>query len=427
MAKFHQPQINPFNVPQMVGTGNIVSNYLFNNYDTELTPAKWRQAINAALQYSDLSLLDMVYSYCIQSSPFLVSQINKRLIPMDKRNFALEINGKIDQRLTDEFVGSWWFRTFMRYIVLSRFYGVKEFSIDTKKRVITDFPLRNIDIFNEGLRLGTYQYQEIINAKDYDNLFFFQPETDQDFRLGLLQPISKMMIQMLETYVNWSLLGKRYSFPLTTIGYNANNTEAKKQARIVAQNLDMMSIPIIPFRSEYGNAGRSIYSIEVNPIQTQTNSDAFRVMKELISESRSEIMQLITGGTLLGATEKNTNSENLADIHLSLYNDILDADVRIALQMFNRAENLEKLARLFGNKRIESAKLVEIPDMRVSQRLFTDVGDMMAKQGLKYTAEAFEKVGLSKEDIIDDTKKSQKSVLNGLFRKKSTKNDPKTE
>lgn len=419
MAKFHQPQINPFNVPQQVGVGNIVSNYLFNNYGVELTPAKWRQAVDAALQYSDLSLLDMVYSYCVQSSPFLVSQINKRLVPMDKRNFAFSVGGKIDEDLTNTLVQSWWFRGFMRYIVLSRFYGVKEFSIDAKKRVMTDFPLRNIDIFNEGLRFGTYQYQEIINAKDYDNLFYFQPESDQDFKLGLLQPISKMMIQMLDTYTNWSLLGKRYSFPLTTIGYNANSAEAKTQARIVAQNLDMMSIPIIPFRSEYGNAGRSIYSIEVNPIQTQTNSDAFRVMKELISESRSEIMQLITGGTLLGATEKNTNSENLADIHLALYNDILAGDVRLVLQMFNREENLEKLAKLFGISRLTKAKLVEIPDTRVSQRLFVEVGDMMAKQGLKYTNDAFEKVGLNKEDIIEEEpQNSKKGVLNGLFRKK---------
>lgn len=419
MAKFHQPQINPFNVPQQVGVGNIVSNYLFNNYGVELTPAKWRQAVDAALQYSDLSLLDMVYSYCVQSSPFLVSQINKRLVPMDKRNFAFSVGGKIDEDLTNTLVQSWWFRGFMRYIVLSRFYGVKEFSIDAKKRVMTDFPLRNIDIFNEGLRFGTYQYQEIINAKDYDNLFYFQPESDQDFKLGLLQPISKMMIQMLDTYTNWSLLGKRYSFPLTTIGYNANSAEAKTQARIVAQNLDMMSIPIIPFRSEYGNAGRSIYSIEVNPIQTQTNSDAFRVMKELISESRSEIMQLITGGTLLGATEKNTNSENLADIHLTLYNDILAGDVRLALQMFNREENLEKLAKLFGISRLTKAKLVEIPDTRVSQRLFVEVGDMMAKQGLKYTNDAFEKVGLNKEDIIEEEPQtSKKGVLNGLFHKK---------
>lgn len=419
MAKFHQPQISPFNVPQQVGVGNIVSNYLFNNYGVELTPAKWRQAVDAALQYSDLSLLDMVYSYCVQSSPFLVSQINKRLVPMDKRNFAFSVGGKIDNELSDNLVQSWWFRGFMRYIVLSRFYGVKVFSIDAKKRVMTDFPLRNIDIFNEGLRFGTYQYQEIINEKDYDNLFYFQPESDQDFKLGLLQPISKMMIQMLDTYTNWSLLGKRYSFPLTTIGYNANSAEAKTQARIVAQNLDMMSIPIIPFRSEYGNAGRSIYSIEVNPIQTQTNSDAFRVMKELISESRSEIMQLITGGTLLGATEKNTNSENLADIHLTLYNDILAGDVRLALELFNREENLEKLAKLFGISRLTKAKLVEIPDTRVSQRLFVEVGEMMAKQGLKYTNDAFEKVGLNKEDITEEEPKiNGKGVLNGLFGKK---------
>lgn len=420
MAEFHFPKINPFQVPQQVGSDGIVSNYLFNNYYMEYTPAKWRQAVDRAIQYSDLTLLDTIYSYSIQSSSFLESQINKRLIPLYKRNFAFEVNGKIDKKLTDEHIKhSWWFRKFMRYIFLSKFYGVKLFQLDPAKRELIDFPLRNIDIFNKALRFGTYQYYSVINADDYDNLFYFQPDTDQDFKLGLLQPISRAMIGIVQMFVNWEVLGRRYSFPLTTIGYNANSTENKNMARTVAQNLDMMTVPLIPFRSEYGNAGKSIYSIEVNPVHTEMQSDAFRVMKEYVIEYRSEIMQLVTGGTLLGATEKNTNSENLAEIHMQLYYDILDTDTREGLEMFNRPEVTQKLAKLLKEPRLAGAKLVEVPDKTVTSKLFVEVGNMMAKQGLQYSPESFEKVGLEASDIKKEEKKE--GGLSKIFGKKTPK------
>ena len=100
MAKFHFPKINPYQVPQQIGTGNIESRYLFNNYRREWTPALWRRAVDMAIQYSDMSLLDTLYSWCMQSSPFLVSQINKRLIPIYKRNFVFGRNGRENSRLT---------------------------------------------------------------------------------------------------------------------------------------------------------------------------------------------------------------------------------------------------------------------------------------------------------------------------------------
>lgn len=119
------------------------------------------------------------------------------------------------------------------------------------------------------------------------------------------------MIGIVEVFTNWQILGKRYSFPMTTIGYDANNPEAKKAARMVAENLDMLTIPLIPKTVDaFSAGGKTSYSVEVNPIPTQTTADAFRVFKEYIIEYRSEIMQLVTGGTLLGATEKTPTPSN---------------------------------------------------------------------------------------------------------------------
>lgn len=404
MAKFEFPTINPFSVPQNIGADGIHSRYLFNNYRQEWTPSTWRRAIDRAIQYSDLTYLDALYSWCIQASPFLMSQINKRLIPLYKRSIVFGSGVKENRSLTDKHIrGSFWFNRLLRYACLSQFYGVKCFAIDPEKREVADFPLRNLDIFNKGLRYMTYDYYEVVPASKYDNMFFFEPETDQDFRLGLLQSISRAMIGIVEVFTNWQILGKRYSFPMTTIGYDANNPEAKKAARMVAENLDMLTIPLIPKTVDaFSAGGKTSYSVEVNPIPTQTTADAFRVFKEYIIEYRSEIMQLVTGGTLLGATEKNTNSEQLAEIHWNIYEDILNRDASVVLDMLNSDEVRHKLAVIFDDYNIERSRFIEIPDKTISTSKFVDIGDMMARQKLRFSKEAFRRVGLDPEDIEKD-------------------------
>lgn len=99
------------------------------------------RAVDMAIQYSDMSLLDTLYSWCMQSSPFLVSQINKRLIPIYKRNFVFGRNGRENSRLTEKYIrNSWWFKRFIRYILLSQFYGCKMVAINPEKRKVVDFP-----------------------------------------------------------------------------------------------------------------------------------------------------------------------------------------------------------------------------------------------------------------------------------------------
>ncbi|MEG0899020.1 MAG: hypothetical protein RSF40_04835 [Oscillospiraceae bacterium] len=423
MATFHNPQINPFAVPQVFGDGNVQSSYLFNNYYVEFNPAWWRKAVNEAQQYSNLVYLDMMYSWCLQSSPFLVSQINKRIIPLYKRQFALKRNGVIDQELTDKYiVNSRWFKKYIRAIVMSEFYGVQVISVNPDTEEVITFPLRNIDIFNKAIREQTYEYNRIVNIADFDNMFYFQPESDQDFKLGMLQSISRAMIGIVEMYNNWAVLGKRYSFPMTTVGYMANSDAAKEEAVNVAKNIDLMSTPLIPFRNDNLN-GNPVYQIEIKPVPTQSYADAFRVFKEYISEYRSEIMQLITGGTLLGATEKNTNSEQLANIHMNLFNDITDSDSDLARLQYNNKDNMLKLSRLFKDKRLAEATLVEIPDDTVSLEVFSKVGETLSKMGMRFTPESMRKVGMSDVDVDaawNGTSWVQGIMdkVNGLFAKK---------
>ena len=63
MAKFHQPDINPIQIPYDVGLTGIKSEYLPNYYDFRFTPRFWRDAYNRAMNYSDMTYLDTLYSW----------------------------------------------------------------------------------------------------------------------------------------------------------------------------------------------------------------------------------------------------------------------------------------------------------------------------------------------------------------------------
>ena len=239
----------------------------------------------------------------------------------------------------------------------------------------------------------------VVNVDEYDNIFFFRPETDQDFGMGLLQPISRAMIGIVEAYNNWSILGKRFSYPTMVIGFDNNNTIAQQFASELARKVDIMETPIIPFFYDSATGGKSKYMVEVNPVQTQSYPDAFRVFKEYISEYRSEIMQLVTGGTLLGATEKNTNSEQLASIHMELYQDIIADDKKSVLSVLNEGGALKKIARLYGEPALERARAVEVPDLSIPIDKAEIIMNGAAKMGIQLSANFFKKIGLEESDI----------------------------
>lgn len=404
MAQFHEPNIQPFNPFRKIGPPNLQSRYIPNQYYIDFTPAWWRAAIDNAINYSDLTYLDTLYSWCVQSSPFLVSQINKRLIPIEKRTFLIaNKDGVVNEALTKSITNTKWFRKLIRAILLSRFYGVKVVGIDVKNDELIDFPMRNIDIVNKAIRSQTYDVENVAELNRIDNFFFIQPDDSQDFKLGMLQPISRAMIGIVEAYNNWSAVSALYSYPRTTIGYLEGNEEIKTQAENLAVNFDPFAIPLIPFRQSLDDK-TNVYQMEVKPQQTQMYPDAFRVYKEFIESYRAEVMQLVTGGTLLGATEKNTNSEQIASIHMSLYEDLLRSDVRLVLEFFNFNDTFIKLATLLGIEDLKGAQLIEAPDKTITIDTFERVGKILASQGMAYSPNILEKIGMEATDIDDNAR-----------------------
>lgn len=397
MAQFHTPGQQPYNPFRPVGTQNLKSRYIPNEYFTQFTPSWWRMAIDNAINYTDLTMVDTLYSWCMQSSPFLVSQINKRLIPIEKASFAFYRDGEIDYELTDMITKTRWFKELKKEFLLSKFYGVRVAGIDIEKDTLVSYPLRNIDIVNRAIRSQTYAIESVAYIKDYDNLFFMQPETTQDFKMGMLQPISRAMIGIVEAYNNWSVTSATYSYPRTTVGFIDGNSKAQELADNIAHNLDPLDTPVIPFKQNLDNK-ENVYQVEIKPLQTQMYPDAFRVFKELIDSRQAEIMQLVTGGTLLGATEKNTNSEQLAQIHMSLYEDLCNSDKLDFTEFINYEGALDKLGRLLGID-VRNVKIEEVPDKTISIDKFERVGRVLASQGMAFDPSVLRKIGMEPEDV----------------------------
>lgn len=409
--QFHSPSVDPYYIPKRVGVYNVHSKYIPNDYYVNWTPAKWREAIDLAQNASDFTLLDTMYSWCVESSPFLLSQINKRLVPMSKRRYALadRNTGEIDEYLTKIVVNTRWHEKLKRSRLLSKFYGIKVIGIDILNDILVDYPLRNIDAVNKGLRYMTYDIDSIVNVGEYDNLFWLQPESDQDYRLGMLMPISRALIGTVESFNLWNIANKQYSYPRQFVGYIDGNAEMKQVAEEIAQKAsDPSAVFTIPFRQNLKDQ-ENIYQIEIKPVQTQSYADSFRGYKEYIDKYQAEIMQLVTGGTLLGATEKNTNSEQLASIHMSLYEDICNDDDRDFRDFMNKEGALVKISRLYGIPRIADLELIEVPDQTMTLQEFEAVSQSLSRMGMRMKPEALSNLGLD-PNLVDTSRNHQSWV-----------------
>lgn len=404
-SPWHQPQINPYQVPQPVpnqqGGELIQSNYLFNNYYIKFTVNWWRSALDRAIQYSDLTYIDTLYSWCLQSSPFLMSLFNKRLLPAASRTIAVaRPNGEIWDRITTAFNDTMWFKRLKTAPVSGEFYGVQVLGIDPVRDTATTYPIRNIDMFNEALREITLNYTSIANVRDYDNLFYFQPEEDQDRKLGIMQQISRALISTIKAMNDWAQANEQYAYPTKTVYYANNNNDAKEIAIQYAKNPSPGMIPVAPMNEALATDGKkNIYQFEIVPTNTQMYPESFRSYKELNDKYESHIMQLVLGGTLMGSTEKNTNSEQLAQTHRELYDNILKSDAAIQVEQLNRRGNMEKLSRLFGIPELAMCRFVEVPDRKISLTTFKAATDAAAKMGMRMSPSFFEKIGLEASDV----------------------------
>lgn len=368
------------------------------NYAFELDMNTWWNAVLRARNFSDFVGLDALYSYVMKSSTIVRSAVDKRLRPLKSRTFGVYVNGKEDTRLTALVNDSSFVRELIYQRGLANFTFARVVGVDKDGKTFV-YPLRNLDIVNQAVRKQTFDVDDVFYVKNHVNLFWMQTSYDSEDTLGLLEPVSRDVINMFNAQNDWQTASQYNAYQQMVMYYEDGDEKMLDAATTAASQVGLGKV-IVTGKTTDEVSGKSIKNLELENVYGSSTADTFRTFKENIEQLRASIMQLILGSSLLGMSDKNTNSERLVRAHLKLFRDICESDANDVQNWFNQADVKIKLAYLLGEKSLENATF------KVKPSNYVDIGDievyvkMMKELGLSPTKDFIEKTGLDANDVI---------------------------
>ena len=388
---------NPYNILNYFGATGAKIQALPQNYAFELTMATWWSAVQRARLYSDYVGLDALYSYAMKSSTIIRSAIDKRLRPLRSRTFAVYVNGKERTDLTDKLANSPTMRDLIYQRGLANFTYARVIGVDRNGETFI-YPLRNLDTVNRAVRKMTYDIQDVFLVKNHVNLFWMQTSYKSEDTLGLLEPICRDYINLMNAQNNWQTASQYQAYQQAVMYYENGDEKMQQAAEQSAAQVGLGTV-IVSGKSTDEISGKVVKDLELENVGTGTAADTFRIFKENIEQLRGSIMQLVLGSSLLGMSDKNTNSERLVRAHLKLFRDIQESDAIDVQDWLNLRENKIKLAYIFDEPDIENCTF------KVKPLNYIDVGDvevyvkMIKDLGLGATRDFILKSGLDPDDV----------------------------
>jgi hypothetical protein len=389
---------NPYNILNYEGVTGAPIRALPQNFAFSLNMETWWSAVIRAREYSDFTGLDALYSYIMKSSTIVRSAIDKRLRPLKSRTFGVYIDGKEDERLTNVVKDSAFVRELIYQRGMANFTFARVVGVDKNGDTFV-YPLRNLDIVNKAVRKQTYDIEDVFYVKNHVNLFWMQTKANSEDMLGLLEPVSRDVINMFNAQNDWQTASQFNAYQQMVMYYEDGDEKMLDAARQAAAQVGLGTV-IVSGKTTDEVSGKVQKNLELENVYGSATADTFRTFKENIEQLRASIMQLILGSSLLGMSDKNTNSERLVRAHLKLFRDITEADAMDVQDWFNRDDVKIKLAYL-----LKEPKLAECT-FKVKPQNYIDIGDvdvytkMLKDLALSPTAEFIEKVGLSTDDVI---------------------------
>lgn len=390
--------INPYNVLRQQGVGGAKTIALPQNYSFDLTMDTWWSAVQRARLYSDFTGLDALYSYVMKSSTIVRSAVDKRLRPLKSRTFGVYFDGVEDVELTQKVKDSALVRELIYQHGLANFTFARVVGIDKDNKVFV-YPLRNLDVVNRAIKGETYDIEGKVIVGKQVNLFWLQTSYQSEDTLGLLEPIARDYINMCNAQNNWQTASQFLAYQQMVMYYENGDEEMQAAAKLAASKIGLGQV-VVAGKTTDELSGKITKDLELENVYGSAAADTFRIFKENIEQLRGAIMQLVIGSSLLGMSDKNTNSERLVRAHLKLFRDICEEDAVNAQDWLNLDENKVKLAYLLKEPKLATATL------RVKPSNYIDIGDvevftnMLKDLRLSPTPSFVEKTGLSKEDVI---------------------------
>ena len=388
---------NPYNILNYFGAPGAKIQALPQNYAFELTMATWWSAVQRARLYSDYVGLDALYSYVMKSSTIVRSAIDKRLRPLQARTFAVIVDGKEREDLTEKLADSPMMRELIYQRGLANFTYARVVGVDKEGETFF-YPLRNLDTVNRAVRKMTYDIQDVFYVRNHVNLFWMQTSYKSEDMLGLLEPICRDYINLVNAQNNWQTASQYQAYQQMVMYFENGDEKMQEAAQKGAAQVGLGTV-IISGKTTDEVSGKIIKDLELENVGTGTAADTFRIFKENIEQLRGSIMQLVLGSSLLGMSDKNTNSERLVRAHLKLFRDIQETDATNVQDWLNLREQKVKLAYLFDEPDLMRCTFKKKP------LDYIDIGDVetyvktLKELGLRSTKEFIRKIGLSLEDV----------------------------
>lgn len=389
---------NPYNILNYEGVAGARIQALPQNYRFALDMDTWWSAVIRAREYSDFTGLDALYSYVLKSSTIVRSAVDKRLRPLKSRTFGVYVNGKENKRLTEKVKDSAFVRELIYQRGLANFTFARVVGVDKNGETFV-YPLRNLDIVNKAVRKQTYDIQDIFYVKNHVNLFWMQTSYKSEDTLGLLEPVSRDVINMFNAQNDWQTASQFNAYQQMVMYYEDGDEKMLNAAKQAASQVGLGTV-IVAGKTTDEVSGKVQKNLELENVYGSSTADTFRTFKENIEQLRASIMQLILGSSLLGMSDKNTNSERLVRAHLKLFRDITESDAIDVQDWFNQADVKKKLAYLLEEPEIANCTF------KVKPSNYIDIGDvdvytkMIKELALAPTEEFIEKIGLSKNDVV---------------------------
>lgn len=403
---------NPYNILNFEGVSGANIQALPQNYEFELNMNTWWSAVIRAREFSDFTGLDALYSYVLKSSTVVRSLIESRLRPLKRRTFAVHVNGKRDERLTNIVKTAPFFRELVYQRGMANFTFARVIGVDKNGKTFI-YPLRNLDIVNEAVRKQTYNIENIFYVKNHVNLFWMQSSFHSEDTLGLLEPISRDIINMYNAQNDWQTASQFNAVQQMMMYYENGDPKMETAAREAASQVGLGTV-IVAGKTTDEVSGKVLKDLELENVYGSATADTFRTFKENIEQIKASITQAIVATSMLGTGDKNTYSERLVRAHIGLFRDALESDALDVQDWLNQSIVKKKLAYLLNEPLIENCSfiadkldVIDIGDVEVYTKMLKDLG-------LTPTEDFVEKTGLSKDDVIgygenvDDTGKRGK-------------------
>lgn len=312
--------------------------------------------------YSRVRLYDMYESALLDLH--LSGIIDKRRIGVSRIPIEFRRDGKPDEQINAQ-IRSPWFRTFVKDVLMSKFWGFSAFQFDRNEKGWIEYykiPYKHYDPVRRIL-LHMQSDQDGVPIEDFPNTLVV---CDDPRGLGMLAELVPMVLYKRGNFGDWAKFCQIFGMPIREYTYDAGDEEARKRL-------------IMDARSQGGNA---VYihpkESSLNLIESSNKSGTVDLYERLKDACNTEMSVRVLGNTLT-TDAKSTGTQALGTVHQEEEDALKQDDRDFVLDILNY-----EMTDIFANLGIntEGGEFVYVENLKLDPNKHVDVIQKAKAMGL---------------------------------------------